>query len=70
MRDATAKAIYAALFEAQVAALNGRLDEEGVLVVPDAEELALELRSRPGSLAWGLECRVGGVLVERAGGRL
>lgn len=52
------------------ATLEGRLDEEGVLVVPDAEELALELRSRSGSLAWGLECRVGGVLVERAGGRL
>jgi hypothetical protein len=52
------------------AELAGELDADGVLVVPGAEERAVELRTRPGTLAWGLERRVGGVLVERSGGRL
>lgn len=47
-----------------------RVDGEGALVAPGAEELAQELRTRPGSLAWGLERRVEGRVLERLSGRL
>lgn len=46
------------------------LDEQGVLSAPGAEEISQALRRSPGSLAWGLERRVEGLVIERTGGRL
>ena len=45
-------------------------DGDGVLLASDAEEISQSLRSRPGSLAWGVEHRVEGIVIERSGGRL
>ena len=45
-------------------------DDEGSLHAPEAEEISQSLRSQPGSLAWGVEHRIGGVVIERSGGRL
>jgi hypothetical protein len=45
-------------------------DGDGSLQAEDAEEISQSLRSVPGSLAWGVEHRVDGVVIERSGGRL
>jgi hypothetical protein len=45
-------------------------DDEGLLNAPEAEEVSQTLRSRPGSLAWGVEHRLDGAVIERSGGRL
>lgn len=46
------------------------VDEDGALSAPDAEEISQALRRAPGSLAWGIERRLGSVVIERSGGRL
>jgi hypothetical protein len=49
--------------------LDCELDSRGMLVAQDAEELSQGLRNQPGSLAWGLERRVGDLVLQRVGGR-